>query len=136
MSKLLKLYSKLKQENPETLYLFKSGIFCIAIDDDALTLSELFDFKIIDLNANSIKCGFPISKLNYYSSLLNINNVKFEIIDPNTTSRSINKDFLVYQSIINEILKVNFDKISFKDAFFKFQKIQDEVKKINNLPTS
>lgn len=128
MSKLLKLYSKLKQENPNKLYLFKSGIFYIAIDDDALTLSELFNFKIIDLNSKSIKCGFPTSKISYYSGLLNINNIKFEIIDSLETMTVINTNQILYNQIINEILKINFDEITFKDAFFKLQDLQEKLK--------
>lgn len=128
MSKLVKLYTKLKQENPNKLYLFKSGIFYIAIDDDALTLSELFDFKIIDLNSKSIKCGFPTNKISYYSGLLNINNIDFEIINSLETVAVQNTNQVLYENIINEILKINFDEISFKDAFFKLQNLQEKLK--------
>lgn len=125
MSKLLNLYSKLKNENSNKLYLFKSGIFYIAIDDDALTLSELFDFKIIDLNADSIKCGFPTSKLSHYSHLLNLNNITFDIIDPN---KPLVIDNSSYEPIIKEILDINFNELTFKDAFFKLQEIQNNLK--------
>ena len=128
MSKLLKLYTSLKKENKEILYLFKSGIFYIALDDDALTLSELFNFKIIDLNEKSIKCGFPVNKISYYSHLLNLNNIKFKIIDPNTPITINNNNF---NSIINKILDINFDELTFKDAFFTLQEIQDELKNIS-----
>lgn len=128
MSKLVKLYTKLKQENPDKLYLFKSGIFYIAIDDDALTLSELFDFKIIDLNSKSIKCGFPTNKISYYSGLLNINNVDFEIINSLETITIKNANQVLYENIINDILKINFDEITFKDAFFKLQNLQEKLK--------
>ena len=121
MSKLLKLYTSLKKENKEILYLFKSGIFYIALDDDALTLSELFNFKIIDLNEKSIKCGFPVSKISYYSHLLNLNNIKFKLIDPNAPIEINNNNF---NSIINKILDLNFDELTFKDAFFTLQEIQ------------
>ena len=128
MSKLLKLYTNLKKENKEILYLFKSGIFYIALDDDALTLSELFNFKIIDLNEKSIKCGFPVNKISYYSHLLNLNNIKFKIIDPNTPITINNNNF---DSIINKILDINFDELTFKDAFFTLQEIQNELKNIS-----
>ena len=128
MSKLLKLYTSLKKENKEILYLFKSGIFYIALDDDALTLSELFNFKIIDLNEKSIKCGFPVNKISYYSHLLNLNNIKFKIIDPNTPITINNNNF---DSIINKILDINFDELTFKDAFFTLQEIQNELKNIS-----
>ena len=128
MSKLLKLYTSLKKENKEILYLFKSGIFYIALDDDALTLSELFNFKIIDLNEKSIKCGFPVSKISYYSHLLNLNNIKFKLIDPNAPIEINNNNF---NSIINKILDINFDELTFKDAFFTLQEIQNELKNIS-----
>lgn len=131
MSKLVKLYTKLKQENPNKLYLFKSGIFYIAIDDDALTLSELFDFKIIDLNSKSIKCGFPTNKISYYSGLLNINNIDFEIINSLETVAVQNTNQVLYENIISEILKINFDEISFKDAFFKLQNLQEKLKNLS-----
>ena len=127
MSKLLNLYSKLKKEDNSKLYLFKSGIFYIALDYDALTLSDLFDFKLIDLNANSIKCGFPISKISYYSHLLNLNNINFKIIDPNEPL-VINNIPSSYEPIIQEILNIDFNNITFKDAFFKLQDFQTKLK--------
>lgn len=129
MSKLLNLYSKLKKEDNSKLYLFKSGIFYIALDDDALTLSDLFDFKLIDLNANSIKCGFPISKISYYSHLLNLNNINFKIIDPNEPL-VINNTPSSYEPIIQEILNIDFNNITFKDAFFKLQDFQTKLKNL------
>lgn len=127
MSKLFNLYTTLKKENPNNLYLFKSGIFYIALDDDALTLSELFNFKIIDLNANSIKCGFPISKLSYYSHLLNLNNITFKIINPNEPL--VINNTTSYEPIIKEILSIDFNELTFKDAFFKLQDFQNKLKK-------
>ena len=50
MSKLANLYKILKNKDSSTLYLLKSGIFYIALDEDALTLSDLFNFKLTDLN--------------------------------------------------------------------------------------
>ena len=129
MSKLLNLYSKFKKENANKLYLFQSCIFYVAIDDDALTLSELFNFKLIDLNSNSIKWGFPINKISHYSHLLNLYNVDFKIIDPNEPL-VINTNSTSYEPIIQEILNINFDEITFKDAFFKLQDFQEKFKKL------
>ena len=42
MSKLYSIYKKLKESNKDTVYLFKSGIFYIAISDDANLLSSKF----------------------------------------------------------------------------------------------
>ena len=133
MSKLLNLYSTLKKENPDILYLFHSGIFCVALDDDALTLSELFDFKLIDLNSQSIKCGFPFNKISHYSHLLNLNNINFKIIDPNEPL-VVSNNASFYEPIIQEILNINFNELTFKDAFFKLQDIQEKLKNQNKTP--
>lgn len=50
MSKLYDKFSSLKNSNKDTLYLFKSGIFFIALNEDATKLSEIFGFKITNLN--------------------------------------------------------------------------------------
>ena len=56
MSKLYNTYLALKKQDSQTIYLFKSGIFFIAIDDDARTLSNAFDFKLSNLNNDILKC--------------------------------------------------------------------------------
>ncbi len=127
MSKLFHQYQILKKQNSNILYLFQSGIFYIALEDDALVLSELFKFKLTDLNSHVIKCGFPISKISHYSQLLEKSNIQFQIV-----SSSTNDDFKISEhntnSVIQEILNINFDEISFKDAFFKLQNIQSKLK--------
>ena len=83
MSKLYVEYLNLKKENSNQLYLFKSGIFYIALEDDAKRLSEIFDFKLINLNESVLKCGFPQKRLEFYSNKLNSLNVSFQIVDSN-----------------------------------------------------
>ena len=63
MSKLFEKYLELKRSNKSRVYLIKSGIFYIALQEDAKTISELFDFKITNLNDEVVKCGFPEKKL-------------------------------------------------------------------------
>lgn len=51
------------------IYLFKSGIFYIALEEDATFLSELLGFKLTNFNETVMKCGFPRKKtwiLSYY----------------------------------------------------------------------
>ena len=55
MSKLYVEYLKLKNKDINKVYLFKSGIFYIALEEDAKKLSELFDFKLTNLNESVIK---------------------------------------------------------------------------------
>ena len=73
MSKLYDKYRKLKtSENhtPNTLYLFKTGLFFIFIDEDAKIISELLNLKLCNLNETIVKCGFPCNSLQKYLNLL------------------------------------------------------------------
>ena len=141
MSKLANLYKILKNKDSSILYLLKSGIFYIALDEDALTLSDLFNFKLTDLNKNIIKCGFPTSRISYYSNLLSLNNIKFQVIesiDENdlycnqdiNSSTQTTVSSLKSLSIVKEILNINFDEITFKDAFFILQNLQKDLKNL------
>ena len=51
MSKLFEMYNKLKTENNKIIYLFKSGIFYIALDEDAKFLSEKYNYKLTNLTS-------------------------------------------------------------------------------------
>ena len=141
MSKLANLYKILKNKDSSTLYLLKSGIFYIALDEDALTLSDLFNFKLTDLNKNTIKCGFPASRISYYSNLLSLKNINFQIIESidednfylsqySNNSSSINNSSFANLPIVEEILNINFDEITFKESFFILQKLQNDLKNL------
>ena len=65
MSKLIKIYKDLKTQNNDKIYLFKSGIFYIFLDEAAKEMSKTFNFKLTNLNDEFVKCGFLIT-LNIY----------------------------------------------------------------------
>ena len=71
MSKLFDVYKRLKKEDSETLYLFKSGIFYIFLDEDAKTINKFYNLKLTYLNAEIVKCGFPLNSLQKYLYLFN-----------------------------------------------------------------
>lgn len=81
MSKLSKIYQIFKKQDEDTVYMFKSGIFYIFLDTDAIKISNLLNLKITRLNDEIVKCGFPVSAYDKYSNLLKLNNVKFNVID-------------------------------------------------------
>ena len=81
MSKLYQTYVALKIQDSSQLYLFKSGIFYIFIDEDAKLISSLFNLKLTNLNSMIVKCGFPTSQLEKYANLFEIANLSFKIID-------------------------------------------------------
>ena len=133
MSKLYEKYLSCKSENPNTIFLFKSGIFYLALDEDATKISKLFNFKLTNLNDKVLKCGFPEKRLDFYSNLLNSQNISFQIIDSNYSIIDNYSDYLNnlgIKNIIRSILDIDFNNITYKDCFELLSSIQDSLKKI------
>lgn len=135
MSKLYAEYLKLKKVDNNKIYLFKSGIFYIALDKDAKKLAEIFSFKLTNLNENVVKCGFPQNRLEYYISQLKNNNVSFDIIDLNYAKIDNYSDYLnniKTKDIIDSIINIDMNNITFKQSFEFLEKINRELKEIYN----
>ena len=112
MSKLYQTYAALKIQDSTQLYLFKSGIFYIFLDDDAKLISSLFNLKLTNLNSVIMKCGFPTPQLEKYSNLLKAANLSFKIIDTSDNSLYSPKDF-----VLNKNLKIFLEKLSSVKAY-------------------
>lgn len=120
MSKLYEKYSELKKKNNNKTYIFKSGIFYIALEEDAQTLSNLFGLKLTNLNDTVIKCGFPSSRVSYYIDLLKTQKVDFEIIDPNYGNVNNYSDYIQdieIKKMLDTIKEMDFDDTTFKEAY-------------------
>lgn len=133
MSRLYSKYTELKSKEPNFVYLFKSGIFYVALEDDATKLSESLKFKIGKLNENIIKVGFPISRLDHYSNLLQALNIPFKVIDDTYGVIDNYSDYLnneKLKNIINNILSLDFNNITFKESFELLYGIQKNIKEI------
>ncbi len=139
MSKLYDKYLYLKKLDNSKIYLIKSGIFYIALEDDALELSEKFNFKLTNLNDKITKCGFPESRIKYYTNLLDIMNIKYEIInlDNNTTlqnniecNNSNNTSFKSILDLVEKISSLDMDDISFKKSFEILGQLNHDAKNI------
>ena len=121
-------------QNTTKIYLFKSGIFYIALDEDAKKLSEIFNFKITNLNEKVIKCGFPNNRLEFYTNLLKQNKIDFEIIDSNygkiqNYSEYLNNEKI--KNIIDTIMNLDMNDISFKKAYEILNELNVKIKKIS-----
>ena len=134
MSKLYDKFLKLKSENSGKTYLFKSGIFYIALNEDAELLSNKFGFKITNLNETVIKCGFPNTRLDFYLNLFKNNNIDFKLIDSDYGKVEKISDYLSNEkvkNVIQDIISIDFDNISFKEAYNKLEYIANVFKSIN-----
>lgn len=118
MSKLYDIYKKLKNENNEIIYLFKSGVFYICLDDDAKILSKIYNLKLTNLNVDIVKCGFPCSSFDKYYKLFVNDNINFKIIENNTIFNG--SDYLQNKTLLSLLEKINqvsVDNLSVSEAY-------------------
>ena len=124
MSKLLNKYNELKKIDSNKVYVFKVGIFYNIFNEDARKVSNAIGLKLTDLSPELIKCGFPISKLEKYSHLLNAHNIEFEVINQPASSNQNTS----YDSIIKKIQSIDLNNTTCKDAFDILYNIQQKLK--------
>lgn len=134
MSKLYNSYRRLKQNNPQKIYLFKSGMFYISLQEDAEKLSNIFGFRITKLNEEVKKVGFPINRLDYYGSKLNkMSNVEFEVVDSNYSHVENYNDYLnnsKLKNITDSILKLDLDNTTFRQAYDILTELKIKIKEV------
>ena len=124
MSKLLNQYKELKKKDSKKIYLFRVGIFYNILNEDAKIVSNTIGLKLTDLSPEIIKCGFPVSKLDKYTSLLKDHNLEFEVVS--TPSHQTTP----YDSIIKKILEIDINNTTCKEAFDILYSIQQKLKSI------
>lgn len=135
MSKLVNCYKNLKSNDSSYLYLFKSGVFYIFLDEDAKIISNLLHLKLTNLNSEIQKCGFPANSLEKYLALLKLIPYEVKIID-NTDSVSytpkqfsINKEILDF---LSDISILNVETLSVSQAFNFLSSIKEKASKLLN----
>lgn len=134
MSKLENKYNQMKTQNKDIVYILRSGIFYIFMNEDAVLINKTLGLKITDLGPNIIKCGFPISQIEKYKSLLDEKGIKYQIIDdlPNSNVEAYLNDIEI-KKILHKIANLNMDEISFRQAYDMLLEIN---KKLKNKPIS
>lgn len=104
MSKLYNRYKTLKNKE-DIVYIFKVGMFYVILDDDAKILSELLNLKLIPLNSEVNKCGFPVNSLKKYEKILKDNKIKYKIIEDYEENKDLNQ-------FLNKIKKYDIDNMT------------------------
>ena len=138
MSKLYNAYLELKRNDFNTIYLFKSGIFYIALHEDAIILSNKFGFKLTNLTETVKKCGFPKNSLSKYVNLFKSNNIQFKIIDAQNNTSFLPNEYMTNNKITELIQSINNiqpDSLSVGEAYSFIEKIKQDSEFIlkNNL---
>lgn len=132
MSKLYSKYLSLKKENDSTIYLFKSGIFYLFIEDDAKTMSPLLQLKLSNLSPTVFKCGFPVTSLEKYLPLLEKIGKKVEIVDLEKNLVLPPKEFVITKELKYFILYLSSqdsNTLSIKEAYEFIDEIVTQSKK-------
>lgn len=133
MSKLYSKYLEQKALNPDILYLFKSGIFYMALNEDANRLSDTLSLKVTNITDKLYKCCFPVSKSDYYFKTLESLNIDYKIIDPSQNvvlNYAEYKDNEKFNSIITNLIKLDLNKTSFQDAYIILTNTIHDLKQI------
>lgn len=133
MSKLYSKYLEQKALNPNILYLFKSGIFYIALNEDANRLSDALSLRVTNITDKIYKCCFPVSKSDFYFKTLESLNIDYKIIDPSQNvvlNYAEYKDNEKFNSIITNLIKLDLNKTSFQDAYIILTNTVHDLKQI------
>ena len=133
MSKLYSKYLEQKALNPNILYLFKSGIFYMALNDDANRLSDALSLRVTNITDKIYKCCFPVSKSDFYFKTLESLNIDYKIIDPSQNvvlNYAEYKDNEKFNSIITNLIKLDLNKTSYQDAYIILTNAIHDLKQI------
>ena len=121
----------MKNQNSKKIYLFESGIFYIFLDEDARKMSKAFNFKLTHLNESYVKCGFPANSFDKYIDLIKKSDYDVEIVNPNNNTPYSAKNYsnqLEANNLLNEIISIDMDNITPREAYAILEKLQNEVK--------
>ena len=108
-------YEMYKRQYNNYVILFKQGNFYLSINDDALVLNNLFNYKI-KVVTNYIKTGFPLKSIDKIINILENYTISYLVIDKDIINKKkysnnnyfnyLNKDFN-YEFILNRINKID-----------------------------
>lgn len=120
MSKMYNRYLELKKKDDSKVYLFKNGIFFLALEDDAKKLNELLNLKLTVFSKDVEKCGFPVSVLKKYIDKLDKYDIEYELIDNMYNNINSPKEYLesiFVRNVVTQIKEIDFNDTSPKQAF-------------------
>lgn len=114
------MYKNLKSQEPNLIYLFKTGIFYLFLDNDAKTVAPILNLKLTNLNQSTLKCRFPCSSYDKYSVLFKMHDLKIKIIETDNKIMYNLKDYnanVMIRDLLESIKSINIDTFSISDVF-------------------
>jgi DNA mismatch repair ATPase MutS len=119
MIKLIDQYYSNKIHDNNYLYLFKTGMFYIFLADDAYSIHDKYKLKLVKLNDEIYKCGFPINSLDKYMNLFKQDNLKIIIVNDNYNPIDYNKLII----LINKIKKLDLNNNNLKEEIKELKEL-------------
>ena len=135
-------YTYYKLNYPKHIVLGKHGNFYVSLDNDALIMSNIFNYKVKEMN-NIVRVGFPVNSLNkviYKLDSLKINYIVVAdgIIDVSDIQNDCYDKYLsnvrgykIYLNRINQINKVLNDNLNNPNIRDIINEIEGILCKIN-----
>lgn len=108
MSSIYNRYLKLKGNNKDVIYLFKSGNFYIFLDDDAKKISKITTLKLVNYSKDIVKCGFPSNSKDKYLELFKNLKLNIELVEE--------KDDNKLNKYLDKIKDIDLDNITPKES--------------------
>lgn len=133
MSKLYKRYLEFKKSDSSTFYLFKSGIFYIFLQEDAIKMSQLLQLKLTNLNETVIKCGFPVNNFNKYLEKIKSLEIPIAIIDSPVDPPMSSSNYLLngnVKNLINDLAIVDSNSLSISEVYTLIDNLSLRAKEI------
>lgn len=122
-------YTKYKYDFNDYVLLIKNGNFYICLNKDALVLSNIFGYKIIETK-NFIKSGFPIGSLEKIINKLNKLNVNYLVIEEEIIHKKRFENNEYNEYINNSEYVINLSRIN---KIYDILKANVKNKNINNI---
>ena len=133
MSKLYKRYLEFKKSDSSTFYLFKSGIFYIFLQEDAIKMSQLLQLKLTNLNETVIKCGFPVNNFNKYLEKIKSLEIPIAIIDSPVDPPMSSSNYLLngnVKNLINDLAIIDSNSLSISEVYALIDNLSLRAKEI------
>ena len=131
MSKLYEKYLLLKKQDSSTLYLFRSGIFYMFLDEDAKKMSSFLHLKLMNLNETILKCSFPVNSLDKYTSLIKNAGYKMNIVDASSQETYPSTDYILntkVKTFIKDLSCIDANCLSIREAYSFIEKTSQQAK--------
>lgn len=133
---MIENYYKYKVKYKDYIIMMKYGNFYETLDNDALIMNKLFDYKLTKLS-NTFKVGFPILSLNSVLDKLNKYSINYIVIDEdiisefeinNYSNYSFDLNIIKYNLLtIKEITKYLNDNLLNNNITSKLDRIKDII---------